>query len=59
MYDQVAQALAFADKNDAVVLAVLTGKGDYYSSGNDLSNFADPQGSLEEMSKAGGKRLNK
>ena len=32
-------ALEEAGKNDACVVAMITGTGDYYFSGNDLSNF--------------------
>ena len=32
-------ALDEAGKNDACVVAMVTGTGDYYCSGNDLSNF--------------------
>ena len=46
MYAEIQQALEEAGKDDSVVLAVLTGAGDYYCSGNDLSNFANipPEG---------------
>ncbi|KAF6026647.1 ECI2 [Bugula neritina] len=39
MYNEWAAALAEADKDPSVVLAVVTGAGDYYCSGNDLNNF--------------------
>lgn len=42
-YDDIVSALVWADRVDDVVLAVLSGRGDYYSSGNDLSNFASPE----------------
>eukprot|EP00002_Diphylleia_rotans_P005317 TRINITY_DN14442_c0_g1_i1.p1 TRINITY_DN14442_c0_g1~~TRINITY_DN14442_c0_g1_i1.p1 ORF type:complete len:262 (-),score=71.45 TRINITY_DN14442_c0_g1_i1:29-814(-) len=50
MYDEVVGALGLASKDDAVVVAMITGAGDYYSSGNDLSGFLsveDPQGMLK------------
>ena len=39
MYKEVQQALVEAGENKSVVVAVITGAGDYYCSGNDLSNF--------------------
>ncbi len=46
MYAEVQQALEEAGEDDSVVLAVLTGAGNYYCSGNDLLNFMDipPEG---------------
>lgn len=46
MYTEVQQALIEAGENDSVVLAAITGAGDYYCSGNDLSNFMNipPEG---------------
>ena len=46
MYSEVQQTLIDAGNDDTVVLAVITGAGDYYSSGNDLSNFMNipPEG---------------
>nr|AFK11281.1 Peroxisomal 3,2-trans-enoyl-CoA isomerase [Callorhinchus milii] len=38
MYEEIMQALEQAGKDDSV-LTVMTGSGDYYCSGNDLSNF--------------------
>ncbi|XP_069469546.1 enoyl-CoA delta isomerase 2-like [Ambystoma mexicanum] len=40
MYNEIIQALDKASKDDSTV-TVLTGKGDYYCSGNDLNNFAE------------------
>ena len=40
MYKEFMTALDEAGKNDACVVAMVTGTGDYYCSGNDLSNFA-------------------
>ena len=40
MYEEIIQALADAEKNKDCVVAMVTGAGDYYCSGNDLSNFA-------------------
>jgi len=41
MYEDIAEALNEAAKDDSVSVAVLTGTGDYYCSGNDLSNFTN------------------
>ncbi|OPJ76580.1 enoyl-CoA delta isomerase 2, mitochondrial isoform A [Patagioenas fasciata monilis] len=38
MYREIIKALEEAGKDDSAI-AVITGNGDYYSSGNDLSNF--------------------
>ena len=39
MYVEVSSALSRAAADDDVSVTVITGEGDYYSSGNDLSNF--------------------
>ena len=46
MYSEVQEALQTAGKDSSVVLTVITGAGDYYCSGNDLSNFMNipPEG---------------
>ena len=46
MYQEVKAALEAAGQDDRVVCTVLTGAGDYYCSGNDLSNFTQipPEG---------------
>ena len=46
MYREIQQALEVAGEEEGVVCAVLTGAGDYYCSGNDLSNFTQipPEG---------------
>ena len=46
MYAEVQQALEEAGADDSVVLTILTGAGEYYCSGNDLSNFMNipPEG---------------
>lgn len=53
MYDEIILALKAASKDDSAI-TVLTGNGDYYSSGNDLNNFTDisPEG-IEEKAKNG------
>mmetsp|Transcript_47671 Transcript_47671/g.120014 ORF Transcript_47671/g.120014 Transcript_47671/m.120014 type:complete len:274 (-) Transcript_47671:146-967(-) len=40
MYIEVASVLRWAAKNDDIMCLVLTGAGDFYSSGNDLSVFS-------------------
>ena len=40
MYHELQMALRDASEDPAVRVALLTGRGDYYSSGNDLSNFS-------------------
>lgn len=46
MYQEIETALLAASEDDRVVCTVLTGAGDYYCSGNDLSNFTQipPEG---------------
>ncbi|XP_031997398.1 enoyl-CoA delta isomerase 2 isoform X3 [Hylobates moloch] len=51
MYHEIMHALKAASKDDSII-TVLTGNGDYYSSGNDLTNFTDiPPGGVEEKAK--------
>uniref|UniRef100_A0A8I3X0A0 Enoyl-CoA delta isomerase 2 n=1 Tax=Callithrix jacchus TaxID=9483 RepID=A0A8I3X0A0_CALJA len=51
MYHEIMRALKAASKDDSSI-TVLTGNGDYYSSGNDLTNFTDiPPGGVEEKAK--------
>uniref|UniRef100_A0A667I1K2 Enoyl-CoA delta isomerase 2 n=1 Tax=Lynx canadensis TaxID=61383 RepID=A0A667I1K2_LYNCA len=52
MYNEIMLALKAASKDDSAI-TVLTGNGDYYSSGNDLSNFTDiPPEGIEEKAKS-------
>lgn len=46
MYHEIMDALAEADQDKSVKFAVITGEGDFYCSGNDLSNFMNipPEG---------------
>jgi len=39
MYEELGKALNEGAEDDSVVLAVMTGAGDFYCSGNDLGNF--------------------
>ncbi|XP_055953278.1 enoyl-CoA delta isomerase 2-like isoform X1 [Argiope bruennichi] len=56
MYRDIVSALKEATESEAAV-TVLTGKGDYYSSGNDLSNFASIQGDVSTAAKDGAELL--
>ena len=47
-------ALKEAAEDPKTVVTVTTGAGDFYSSGNDLSNFANVQGDIKEMAKESG-----
>ncbi|XP_039725357.1 enoyl-CoA delta isomerase 2 isoform X1 [Pteropus medius] len=52
MYQEIILALKAASKDDSTI-TVLTGNGDYYCSGNDLSNFTDVlSGEIEEKVKS-------
>jgi hypothetical protein len=55
MYEEVVQALEAAASDSSVSVVVLTGTGDFYSSGNDLNNFMTPElgepGGPERMAK--------
>ncbi|PIK59841.1 putative enoyl-CoA delta isomerase 2, mitochondrial [Apostichopus japonicus] len=56
MMAEITDALNQASKDDNVVVCLLTGAGDFYCSGNDLTNFQDQQdrgGSMEENLKYG------
>ncbi|NXI49505.1 ECI2 isomerase, partial [Chloroceryle aenea] len=53
MYREIMKALEEAGKDDSTI-AVITGNGDYYSSGNDLTNFTNVQPSdMEKMAQDG------
>ncbi|XP_048204490.1 enoyl-CoA delta isomerase 2 isoform X2 [Perognathus longimembris pacificus] len=53
MYREVILALKTASKDNSAI-TVITGNGDYYSSGNDLTNFTKiPPGGIEEVAKSG------
>ncbi|KAK3086784.1 hypothetical protein FSP39_023346 [Pinctada imbricata] len=58
MYEEWGQALKEAAEDKNVVLAVVTGSGDYYCSGNDLGNFANiPPDGVKAMAEEGGRIL--
>ncbi|XP_054719449.1 enoyl-CoA delta isomerase 2-like [Uloborus diversus] len=50
MYKDIMSALKDAGENDTAV-TILSGQGDYFSSGNDLSNFANISGDLTAAAK--------
>ncbi|NXX11298.1 ECI2 isomerase, partial [Podargus strigoides] len=57
MYREIIRALEEAGKDDSTI-AVITGNGDYYSSGNDLSNFTNIQaGEVKKMAEDGAELL--
>ncbi|XP_019377593.1 PREDICTED: enoyl-CoA delta isomerase 2, mitochondrial [Gavialis gangeticus] len=57
MYKEIMQALEEAAKDDSVI-TVITGNGDYYCSGNDLTGFINIKPSeMEKMTKYGGSLL--
>ncbi|KAM4533933.1 enoyl-CoA delta isomerase 2 isoform 3-T4 [Odontesthes bonariensis] len=59
MYNEIIAALEQAAKDDSVI-TVFTGAGDFYCSGNDLTNFTKiPDGGVEAMAKSGGELLRK
>ncbi|KAM8823531.1 enoyl-CoA delta isomerase 2 [Spinachia spinachia] len=59
MYNDIIKALNQAAKDDSI-LTVFTGAGDFYCSGNDLSNFTSiPEGGVQEQARRGGELLRK
>lgn len=58
MYNELIAALEQAAKDDSV-LTVFTGAGDFYCSGNDLTNFQLQDGGVEDMARRGGELLRK
>lgn len=55
MYLDMTKIFTAVNKDDSIKALVLTGNGDYYSSGNDLTNFTfamkDPEGPKEGLTK--------
>ena len=41
MYKELERAIRSASENESISVIMLTGSGDYYSSGNDLSNLSE------------------
>ncbi|XP_034039611.1 enoyl-CoA delta isomerase 2, mitochondrial [Thalassophryne amazonica] len=59
MYSEIINALEQAARDDSV-LTVFTGAGDFYCSGNDLTNFTKiPEGGVEKMAREAGALLRK
>uniref|UniRef100_T1IX27 ACB domain-containing protein n=1 Tax=Strigamia maritima TaxID=126957 RepID=T1IX27_STRMM len=59
-YDEIPHALEDADNDQNVKFVVMTGTGDYFSSGNDLANFTESStGDLPADSKRGAETLRK
>lgn len=56
MYDQLSDSFTQVNEDKSIKAVVLTGNGDYYSSGNDLNNFAramqDPGGPQVGLTKS-------
>lgn len=52
MYQDIILTLKNASTDDTVI-TVFTGAGDYYSSGNDLTNFTSASGGMEEAANRG------
>ncbi|CAG2113310.1 unnamed protein product, partial [Medioppia subpectinata] len=51
MYENFSKALRSAATNDTVTMAMITGTGKYFSTGNDLGNWLNPQpGTNSDMS---------
>jgi Delta3-Delta2-enoyl-CoA isomerase len=55
MYLELREALSEADSNSNILFVCITGAGDFYCSGNDLSNFSKNMGekSIQELAKEG------
>ncbi|XP_076028857.1 enoyl-CoA delta isomerase 2-like isoform X2 [Oratosquilla oratoria] len=60
MYNEWSSALKEADEDPGVVITAVTGAGDFYCSGNDLSNFMNiPPEGMKQMAIDSGKLLNR
>lgn len=57
-YDEVVAALKEAADDPNTVITVTTGAGDFYSSGNDLSNFTSIRGDIKDIARDSGVLLN-
>ena len=59
MYNELIEALREADANPKIVMVCITGQGNYYCSGNDLSNFSTKEAlsNLKAAAVNGGKLL--
>ena len=59
MYRELIEALKEADANPNVLMCCITGAGDYYCSGNDLTSFSSPtaMNDVKKAAKDGGDLL--
>ena len=57
MYEDIPEALKQADDDPNISLIVITGSGDFFSSGNDLSNYLKPTDDPEAEILKGSKYL--
>ena len=57
MYEDIPKALKEADENSSIVLVAITGSGEFFSSGNDLSNYLKPTDNPEAEILKGSKFL--
>ncbi|EFX60805.1 hypothetical protein DAPPUDRAFT_341332 [Daphnia pulex] len=57
MYSDFAQLLKDAAEDANTTLVAVTGTGDYFSSGNDLTNFTSFSGSISEAAEEGKRNL--
>ena len=51
MYNELISALKEAEENPNITMCVITGAGDYYCSGNDLTNFSTKE-AMQNIKKA-------
>lgn len=56
-YSDVTNLLRFATEDDRIRVVILTGKGDYYSSGNDLSVFTSAPADMDKAFGESAQRL--
>jgi peroxisomal 3,2-trans-enoyl-CoA isomerase len=56
MYNELISALKEADANPSIKICVITGAGDYFCSGNDLTNFSTKEAmqNIKKAAKDGG-----
>lgn len=56
MYNELMEALEEAQNNPNVLMVCITGAGNYYCSGNDLTNFSTPtaMSDIKKAAKEGG-----
>lgn len=56
MYNELIEALTEAENDPNILMVCITGAGDYYCSGNDLTNFSTPaaMSDIKKAAKDGG-----